>query len=146
MEINKLNNMNNKLIQTWKKTRQIIIATLPLVIGMLLMISCLDLLLKSDWLIKLFQNNIFIDSFIGATIGSIAAGNPITSYILAGEFIELGISLAAVTAFMLAWVTVGLVQLPAEQMMLGKKFAIARNILSFISAILIGLITWLILG
>jgi len=54
--------------------------------------------------------------------------------------------LAATTAFILAWVTVGIVQLPAESMILGKRFAILRNILSFISAILIGLLTQLVLS
>ncbi len=138
--------MNNKFLQTWKKTKQTIIATLPLVVGVLLLVSFLNLLLKSSWLTKLFQQNIFVDSFIGTIIGSLAAGNPITSYVLAGEFTQVGVGLAVVTAFILSWVTVGLIQLPAETMMLGKKFAIFRNILSFISAILIGLIVQLILS
>jgi uncharacterized membrane protein YraQ (UPF0718 family) len=138
--------MNKKFLQVYQKTQKIIIITLPLVIGVVLLISLLMPLLKSDWLIKLFQKNILVDSLIGSVIGSLAAGNPITSYILAGEFTNLGISLAAIVAFILSWVTVGLVQLPAEVMMLGKRFAILRNILSFISAILIGLIMQLILS
>ena len=137
--------MNKKFLQVYQKTQKIIIMTLPLVIGVILLISLLMPLLKSDWLIKLFQKNILIDSLIASVIGSLAAGNPITSYILAGEFTNLGISLAAIVAFILSWVTVGLVQLPAEVMMLGKRFAILRNILSFISAMLIGLIIQLIL-
>ena len=137
--------MNKKFLKVWKQTKKTIIATLPIVIGIILLISLLNPLLKSDWMGKLFQNNIFVDSFLGAMVGSLAAGNPITSYILAGEFIKIGISLAAITAFILAWVTVGIVQLPAESMLLGKKFAVLRNVLSFISAILIGLIIQLIL-
>ncbi len=139
--------MNNKrFLNSWMRTKQTIKVTAPLAVGMLLLISCLELLLNSKWVLALFQNNLFIDSLIGGVIGSIAAGNPITSYILAGEFLQTGISLAAVTAFILTWVTVGLVQLPAEGLMLGKKYAITRNILSFGSAILIALITQLILG
>ena len=112
----------------------------------LLLIASLDLLLSSKWILTLFQNNVFLDSLIGGAVGSLAAGNPITSYILGGEFLQAGVSLVAVTAFILTWVTVGLVQLPAESLMLGKKYAIARNILSFISAIVIALITQLILS
>ena len=138
--------MNKKFLQSYRKTKKTIIMTLPLVIGVILLISLLNPLLESDWIIKLFQHNILIDSFLGAIFGSLAAGNPITSYILAGKFIEIGISLAAITAFILSWITVGIVQLPAESMILGKKFAILRNILSFISAILIGLIVQLILS
>lgn len=138
--------MNSKFLKVYQKTKKTIITTLPLVIGVILLISLLNPLLKSDWIVKIFQHNILTDSFLGATIGSLAAGNPITSYILAGELTKLGISLAAITAFILAWVTVGIVQLPAESMILGKKFAVLRNILSFISAILIGLITQLVLS
>jgi uncharacterized membrane protein YraQ (UPF0718 family) len=138
--------MNKKFLQSYQKTKKTIIMTLPLVVGVILLISLLKPLLESSWVIKLFQHNILIDSFLGTVFGSLAAGNPVTSYILAGKFIEIGISLAAITAFILSWITVGIVQLPAESMILGKKFAVLRNILSFISAILIGLIMQLILS
>jgi hypothetical protein len=68
------------------------------------------------------------------------------SYIIGGELLKQGISLIAVTAFIVAWVTVGFIQLPAESMILGKKFAFVRNILSFIFAIIVALITVVILG
>ncbi len=138
--------MNKKLLQSYQKTKKIIIITLPLIVGVILLISLLNPLLESGWIIKLFQHNILVDSFLGAMIGSLAAGNPITSYILAGEFMKIGISLAVITTFILTWVTVGIVQLPAESMILGKKFAVLRNVLSFASAILIGLIMQLILS
>ncbi len=137
--------MKTRILQTWNKTKRTILMTLPLILGVLLLVSLFDLFLQNKWLINLFQQNIFIDSLIGAVIGSLAAGNPITSYVLAGELIKIGISLAAITAFILTWVTVGIVQLPAEIMILGKKFAITRNVLSFISAIVIGLLTQIIL-
>jgi len=83
----------------------------------------------------------FLDPVIGAGIGSIAAGNPITSYILGGELMKHGVSLEAVTAFLVAWVTVGLVQLPAEGVMLGRRFAVVRNLVSFVLAIAVGVLT-----
>jgi len=46
-----------------------------------------------------------------------------------------GIALIAVLAFLLSWVTVGFVQLPAEASLLGKKFALLRNAVAFASAI-----------
>ena len=87
-----------------------------------------------------------MDPFIGGAIGSILAGNPIESYVLGGEFIKQGVSLMAVTAFLVAWVTVGIVQLPAESLILGKKFAVARNILSFLFSIMVALITVFVVG
>ncbi|GAG00736.1 unnamed protein product, partial [marine sediment metagenome] len=86
------------------------------------------------------------DPLIGAIFGSVSSGNPIISYIIGGELLDQGVSLIAVTAFILAWVTVGIIQLPAESLMLGKRFAITRNILSFITALIISILTVLTLS
>ena len=88
----------------------------------------------------------FFDSFIGSAIGSISAGTPITSYIFGGELLKQGVGLIAVTAFLVAWVTVGFVQLPAESMILGKRFAFIRNLTAFVLAIIAALITVAIFG
>ena len=56
----------------------------------------------------------FRDTVIGSAIGSIAAGNPIMSYIIGGELMKEGVSLFAITAFIVTWVTVSIVQFPAE--------------------------------
>ena len=82
-----------------------------------------------------------LDILCGAGFGSILAGNPINSYVIGGELLEHGVSLFAVTAFIIAWVTVGLVQLPAEMSALGKKFALIRNVLSFVLSIAISIFT-----
>ena len=85
------------------------------------------------------------DGLIGSVFGSISAGNPITSYIIGAELLKEGVGLFAVTAFLVAWVTVGIIQLPAEAAILGKKFALTRNLISFILAILVSLATVTIL-
>ncbi|MGC9309783.1 MAG: permease [Candidatus Nanoarchaeia archaeon] len=119
---------------------------LPLILGTILLISLANAIIPKSFYINIFQNNLLLDSFIGSAIGSILAGHPITSYIIGGELLKQGISLVAVTAFLVAWVTVGIIQLPAEAAILGKRFALIRNILSFISAIIIAFLTVLILG
>jgi hypothetical protein len=111
----------------------------PLILGTVLLVSLFSLIPK--YFFTTIFSDTFLDPIIGAIIGSISAGNPVSSYIISGELLDNGVSLIAVTAFLLAWVTVGLVQLPAESFMLGKKFAITRNILSFIFSIIVALIT-----
>ena len=69
-----------------------------------------------------------------------------TSYIIGGELLKNGVSLVAVLAFIVSWVTVGTVQLPAESLMLGRKFALLRNGISLIMAIAISVLTVLISG
>ncbi|MCD6226225.1 MAG: hypothetical protein J7J93_00285 [Candidatus Aenigmarchaeota archaeon] len=138
--------MNKEFKQSLIKSWRSIYNLLPVLIGVILLISLVNALIPKAYYSKLFSKNIFLDSIIGSGLGSIMAGNPITSYILGGEFLKQGISLVAVTAFMVAWVTVGIVQLPAESLMLGKKFAIMRNLLSFLFSIMVAIVTVFIVG
>ncbi len=118
----------------------------PMILGTILLISLISTLIPKSFYTKIFSNNFFFDPILGSLIGSISAGNPITSYIFGGEILNQGVSLLVVTAFLVAWVTVGLIQLPAESVILGKKFALLRNITAFILAILVAIITILIFG
>jgi uncharacterized membrane protein YraQ (UPF0718 family) len=113
----------------------------PLIVGVILLISLISKLIPRSIYSIVFRNNPLLDSIIGSIIGSISTGPPITSYILGGEFLKEGVSLIAVTAFMVAWVTVGIIQFPAESYILGIKFAIIRNIMSFIFSIVVAIIT-----
>ena len=127
------------------KTVKSLIMTLPVLFGVLLLISLFQSLFNNGELAALFTGKIIFDAIIGASLGSILAGNPITSYVLGGEFFAAGIGIMAISAFIVTWVTVGIVQLPAEILLLGKKFALLRNLLSFLSAIVIGVCTYFIL-
>ena len=120
--------------------------TSPTILGIILLVSIMSFLIPKSAYYSLFSMDPFIDSLIGGAVGSILAGNPITSYVLGGEFLNLGVSLIAVTSFLVAWVTVGIVQLPGESLMLGKKFAILRNVLSFVFSILVAIITITMVG
>jgi len=120
--------------------------SLPIILGVLILISLANVLVPKNFYTILFRGNLFLDPFIGSLLGSILAGNPITSYIISGELLKQGISLIAVTAFIVSWVTVGIIQLPAEIMLLGKKFAITRNVTAFFLAIIVAIITILILN
>ncbi len=132
--------------KAWRKTKRTLFSSLPLLLGMFLLIGLFNSVFKARFLEVFFHHGILSDSLLGGLVGSIAVGNPITSYVLAGELLKSGVSLAAVTSFILTWVTVGLVQLPAESITLGKKFAAWRNILSFISAIIIAFLVQVILS
>ena len=133
--------MRNKLRYSATKTLQTFINILPVVFGMLLLTSLVVKLFPSNISAGLFGQNNFFDALLGATFGGIAAGHPLVSYVLGGELLTSGVSLFAVTALIVSWVTVGMVQLPAEALMLGKRFAIYRNILCYLFSIVIALLT-----
>lgn len=122
----------------WKST--------PIILGTILLVSLISSIIPKSFYISVFSKNIILDSFVGSMVGSISMGTPIASYIFGGEMLEQGIGLIAVTSFLVAWVTVGIIQLPAESTILGKKFAIIRNFSAFILAIVVAIITVLILG
>jgi hypothetical protein len=88
----------------------------------------------------LFGQSDLLDTLIGASVGSVAAGHPLASYLMGGELLNNGVSLIAVTAFIVSWVTVGIAQLPAEILMLGARFAIYRNLICFLGAIAVAYI------
>jgi hypothetical protein len=124
-----------------RKTLRTFISILPVIVGMLLLTSLVVTLLTEHISPGLFGRNDFIDLFLGASAGSVAAGHPMASYILGGELLAEGVSLLAVTALIVSWVTVGIVQLPAEALLLGERFAIYRNLMCFLFAIVIPFFT-----
>jgi len=137
--------IENSIKQSAYKAAKGLWMALPMILGTVLLISLISSIVPKSFYLTVFSQNSFLDSFIGSTIGSISAGNPITSYIFGGEMLNQGIGLIAVTAFLVSWVTVGLIQLPAESAILGKKFALLRNITAFILSIVVAIITVLIL-
>lgn len=114
--------------------------SLPIMIGVLLLVSLINLFAR-DYYAELFTGRLILDPLIGALAGSFSFGIPITSYIVGGELLKEGVSLIAVTAFIMTWSTVGLAMLPLEAKFLGKRFAFSRNILNFIFAIVVSILT-----
>lgn len=130
--------------QILKKTFKNIFNSFPLILGMMLLVSLISSIIPKSFYLNFFKHNIFINSFLGSLFGSISIGNPAISYILGGEFLSKGISLIAVTAFIISWVTVGVVQIPMESMYLGKKFTISRNLSAFILSIVSAFIVYIL--
>ena len=116
-------------------------ASLPMLFGVILVIGLFQTYVSSRMLHAVFTGELLPDTVMGSIIGSISAGNAVTSYIIGGELIKEDVSLIAVTAFIVAWVTVGIIQLPAEAAILGRRFAWSRNILAFVFSVLVAIAT-----
>lgn len=132
-------------LERFKKSNQAALSAigniLPITFGILLLISIITNTIPNSFYKKLFSGNLFLDALIGDILGSVLIGNPITGYIIGNELLISGVSLVAVTAFLVAWVTVGVIQSPAEAKALGKRFALFRNLCAFFMAIVVALIT-----
>jgi uncharacterized membrane protein YraQ (UPF0718 family) len=137
-----LNAQRQAFLNTTRSFKQ----SLPILMGVLMLLALADALIPKQAYRLIFSGNWFFDPLVGAAVGSISGGNPLTSYIIGGELRQEGVSMLAITAFIVSWVTVGIIQLPAEAVMLGKRFAIVRNTVSFWTSILIAIVTALTLG
>lgn len=129
--------LKESFIKTFNGFKQV----MPIILGVIMLVSLSIVAIPKSFYANIFTGNKIIDPLLGAIFGSVASGSPITSYIAGGELLKQGVSLIAVTAFILTWVSVGLIQLPAESLMLGKRFAVIRNIVSFITAPIVAVLT-----
>ena len=113
----------------------------PMILAIIGLIGIFKAFITPQMISNLFVKNAFYDTFIGLLSGAIAVGQAIISYILGGELLKDGVSMYGVSAFILAWVTLGIVQLPLEASVLGIKFTILRNILAVIFTFIISIAT-----
>jgi len=123
-----------------KKSLRTLTKSMPIMFGILLLISMISVLTNGTYS-NIFSGNSFLDPLVGAIAGSLSFGIPITSYIVGGELREQGVGLLAVTAFILSWTTVGFAMLPLEAKFFGYKFAIYRNVINFIFSIIVAIFT-----
>ncbi|NOR10304.1 MAG: permease [Desulfovibrionaceae bacterium] len=127
--------------QVLKKSSFSFLAMTPMLIGVIGLVGLLQVLVSPRMLSSLFRGNAIVDTLIGTLAGAVASGNPVVSYLLGGELLEQGISLYAVSAFILSWVTLGFVHLPVETEVLGFRFTLYRNILAFVVTMIIAALT-----
>ncbi len=148
MEINmesKKKSRGNRIVASFSSAIKNFCSILPVLLGIVFLLGLFKSYISQQMITSVFTGEVFKDTILGSTLGSILAGSPITSYIIGGELLKDGVSLLAVTAFIGAWVTVGIVQLPAEAAVLGKKFAITRNLLSFLFSMILAIMTFVTL-
>ena len=134
-----------KLKEAIRKAAKGLGHAIPMIIGILILISLFNTLVPVSSYRILFRGTL-LDPIVGALLGSVVAGNPVTSYIISGDLLKQGISLITVTAFMIAWVTVGVIQLPAEIQFLGKKFALVRNLSAFVLSLVVAFLTVMLIS
>jgi uncharacterized membrane protein YraQ (UPF0718 family) len=86
----------------------------------------------------------FLGVLIAALIGSIALIPPFIAFPLGKILLSQDVPATTVAVFITTLVMVGILTLPLEIKFLGKRAALMRNLLSFIGALVIGLLVgWL---
>jgi len=143
--INKTEKRPRSILLSFIKVLRSFSTAVPMLCGVILLMGLFQIFVTKEMIASVFTGQMFRDTLIGTLIGSVSAGHPISSYVIGGELLIRGVDLFAVTAFIVAWVTVGVVQYPAEASFLGRRFATLRNLFSFFLAILVSMATVTIL-
>ncbi len=113
----------------------------PTFLAILIVISIILSIVPNELIIQyLGKNNSYLGVFIASLIGSTTIIPGPISYPLAGILAKQGVSYSVIAAFTSSLMLVGVLTYPAEKKYFGKQFAILRNLLSFIIALLIAFV------
>lgn len=91
------------------------------------------------------ESNPIISTVFSALTGSITLIPAFVAFPLVGSFVDAGASIVPAVAFLTTLTMVGVVTFPLEKQEFGVKFAAARNIFSFVFAIIIALVMGVIM-
>ncbi len=122
------------------------ISITPMLIAVIGLVGLMQVYLTPDMLSRLFGYGPVLDTLSGTLAGAVSMGQGMISYVVAEGLMEQGVSHYALSAFILSWITLGFVQLPAEASVFGIKFTVYRNILTLISTIVIAYATVFTVG
>jgi uncharacterized membrane protein YraQ (UPF0718 family) len=118
---------------------------LPALLTVLILVSVFLYLVPDKTIVKLLGARSGILGVMIAAVGSIALIPAFIAFPLAKILLVKGVSYTVVAVFITTLIMVGVLTLPIEFKYFGKKAAIMRNVLSFLGAVIVGLLIGLFL-
>ena len=135
-----------KTVVAMKKSKNIILNMLGQIIAIVFLIGLILTLIPTEMIQSVLGSaNQYLSTFIGALIGSITLIPAFIAFPLAGSLVDAGASILPIVAFLTTLTMVGVVTFPLERKEFGTKFALTRNLLSFVFAIVISLVMGVVL-
>ena len=112
---------------------------IPLLIAIFGMVGLFQVFLSPQQVEQaLGASNGWISLFIGGALGAVSIGPPLAAYPLAGSMLDAGAWPPAVAAFVICWISIGVITLPFEASVFSLRYALLRNGIGFIVALIIG--------
>jgi len=133
--------MKEQIINSLKKASIGLAKITPMILAVIGLVGLFEAYITPKMLQNLFNGNLIHDEVIGIVSGAVSVGQPFLSYIIGGELLKDGVSYYAVTAFILSYVTLGVIQIPVQIESFGKRFTIVLNILSLIFSVIVSVAT-----
>jgi len=133
--------MKQRIIDAFKHAAKSLWMIMPMLLAVIGLVGLFEAWVTPQMLKSLFGGSTLQEIGVGILSGAIWVGQPFLSYAIGGELLQDGVSLYGVTAFILSFVTLGVVQLPLEWSLFGTRFTLVRNLLSLVFAALISVAT-----
>lgn len=135
-----------KTLKSFKVAKKAFLNSLPSLIGVLGIVGLILGLLSPETISNLIgAESGFLSTITASIIGALTLIPSLIAFPLAGSLLRAGASTTTISVFVTTLVMVGFVTLPLEIKILGKKFALLRNGLSFIIAFIIAIIMGVLL-
>ncbi len=135
-----------KAVKSLKVAMMSFVKMLPMLLMIVIVIGLILGFLSPETIQRIVGNQSgFLGVIIIGLFGSVMQIPSILAFPLSASLLEKGASITAISTFLITLTMVGIITLPLEIKELGKRFALLRNILSFIVAIIIAYIMGAIL-
>lgn len=136
--------------KTWKgiiKGAKQFINILPTLLSVIMLISIVLYFISDDVLMKYLGADAGLAAYFSAGIlGAVAILPGFIAYPLAGILVKSGVSLSVIAVFITTLKMVGILTIPIERRYFGLKISLMRNALSFVGALVVGIIMAIILN
>lgn len=117
------------------------IKLLPALISMLALVSVLFFTIPNETLISLIGEDSGINGWlIAASLGSVSLIPGFIAFPLCSILISKGVAYSTVAIFITTLMMVGIITLPVEAKFFGWRVSIIRNTMSFVAALVVGIL------
>ncbi len=131
----------NKVIQSLNLSRKSLLKLLPFLIAIFGLVGLFQEFIPPEQITRFLGKSSGLFSLLVSTAaGAISIGPPLAAYPLAKTLLNAGAWPPAIAAFIFSWISIGVITLPFEAATFGGRFALIRNGISIIAAMLCGLI------
>lgn len=135
-----------KTFMAMKKSKKMMGNMLGQIIAIIFLIGLVLTLIPPSTIKSLMgSTNTFLSTIVGAIAGSITLIPAFVGFPLVGSLVDAGASIVPAVAFLTTLTMVGIMTFPLEKKEFGTKFALTRNVMSFVFAIIIALLMGVIL-
>jgi len=136
-----------KTMMAFKIALRMFLNILPAFLIMLVLVSIV-LFLLPDEIISAYLggNNKLMSLLFASAVGSITVMPGFVAFPLCGILLEKGVLYMVISAFTTTLMMVGVLSYPIEKQYFGTKVMIIRNIISFLTALTVAVVTGLFFG